>query len=164
MKVGSKFTINKIRLKQLSAAAVRSLEQTADPIAKKANDGYVLPRSLKIGDEVLIFDIDKNAVVLELPDSSGKVLVQAGIIQTRVPLTNLRLLNSKKKKQNYTTSRRATNRSNLDVKAVTEVDLRGMTAIEAVMELESAIDSAIMMNMNQYFYIFYVLLVIMLIL
>ena len=128
---------------------IKSLEQTADPIAKKANDGYVLPRSLKIGDEVLIFDIDKNAVVLELPDSSGKVLVQAGIIQTRVPLTNLRLLNSKKKKQNYTTSRRATNRSNLDVKAVTEVDLRGMTAIEAVMELENAIDSAILMNMNQ---------------
>ena len=64
-------------------------------------------------------------------------------------LSNLRLLNSKKKKQNYTTSKRAVNRSNLDVKAVTEVDLRGMTAIEAIMELESAIDSAIMMNMNQ---------------
>ncbi len=128
---------------------IKALEQTADPIAKKANDGYTLPRKLKVGDEVLIFDIDKNGTVLELPDSSGKVLVQAGIIQTRVNLSNLRLLNTKKKKQNYTTSKRAVNRSNIDVKAVTEVDLRGMTAIEAIMELESAIDSAIMMNMNQ---------------
>ncbi len=128
---------------------IKTLEQTADPIAKKANDGYVLPRKLKIGDDVLIFDIDKNATVLELPDSSGKVLVQAGIIQTRVPLSNLRLLNSQKKKQTYTTSKRAVNRSNLDVKAITEVDLRGMTAIEAIMELESAIDSAVMTNMNQ---------------
>ena len=128
---------------------IKTLEQTADPIAKKANDGYTLPRKLKIGDEVLIFDIDKNGTVLELPDSSGKVLVQAGIIQTRVNLSNLRLLNTQKKKQNYTSSKRAMNRSNLDVKAITEVDLRGMTAIEAIMELESAIDSAIMMNMNQ---------------
>lgn len=129
---------------------IKSLEKTADPVAKKANDGYVLPRKLKVGDEVLIFDIDKNATVLELPDNSGKVLVQAGIIQTRVPLSNLRLLNTQKKKQTYTSSsRRAVNRSNLDVKAITEVDLRGMTAVEAIMELESAIDSAIMMNMNQ---------------
>ena len=128
---------------------IKTLEQTADPIAKKANDDYVLPRKLKIGDEVLIFDIDKEGTVLELPDSSGKVLVQAGIIQTRVNLSNLRLLNTQKKKQTYISSKRAVNRSNLDVKAITEVDLRGMTAMEAVMELESAIDSAIMMNMNQ---------------
>ena len=129
---------------------IKSLEQTADPIAKKTNDGYVLPRQLKIGDEVLIFDIDKNATVMQLPDSSGKVLVQAGIIQTRVPLSNLRLLNTQKKQKNYTvSSKRTVNRSNLDVKAVTEVDLRGMTALEAIMELESAIDSAILMNMNQ---------------
>ena len=129
---------------------IKSLEQTADPIAKKTNDGYVLPRQLKVGDEVLIFDIDKNATVMQLPDSSGKVLVQAGIIQTRVPLSNLRLLNTQKKQKNYTvSSKRTVNRSNLDVKAVTEVDLRGMTALEAIMELESAIDSAILMNMNQ---------------
>ena len=128
---------------------IKVLEQTADPIAQKKNEGYELPRKLKIGDEVLIFDIDKKGTVLELPDSSGKVLVQAGIIQTRVNLSNLRLLNTQKKKQTYTASKRAVNRSNLDVKAITEVDLRGMTAIEAIMELESAIDSAIMMNMNQ---------------
>lgn len=128
---------------------IKDLEKTADPVTSKANDGYTLPRKLKVGDEVLIFDIDKNATVLELPDSSGKVLVQAGIIQTRVKLSNLRLLNTKKKQNTYTTSRRAVNRSNVDVKAVTEVDLRGMTAVEAIMELESAIDSALMMNMNR---------------
>lgn len=128
---------------------IKNLEKTADPVAKKANDGYTLPRKLKVGDEVLIFDIDKNATVLQLPDNTGKVLVQAGIIKTRVDVSNLRLLNSKKKKQTYTSSRRAVNRSNVDVKAVTEVDLRGMTAIEAVMELENAIDSAVLSNINQ---------------
>lgn len=128
---------------------IKELEKTADPVTKKANEGYTLPRKLKIGDEVLIFDIDKNATVLALPDSTGKVLVQAGIIKTRVDESNLRLLQSNKKKQAYTTSKRTVNRSNLDVKAITEVDLRGMTAIEAIMELENAIDSALLSNMNQ---------------
>lgn len=128
---------------------IKQLEQTADPVTKKSQDGYILPRKLKIGDEVLIFDIDKNATVLALPDSTGKVLVQAGIIKTRVDESNLRLLNNKKKKTTLTSSRRAVNRSNLDVKAVTEVDLRGMTALEAIMELENAIDSAVLSNINQ---------------
>lgn len=128
---------------------IKQLEQTADPVTKKSQDGYILPRKLKIGDEVLIFDIDKNATVLALPDSTGKVLVQAGIIKTRVDESNLRLLDNKKKKTTLTSSRRAVNRSNLDVKAVTEVDLRGMTALEAIMELENAIDSAVLSNINQ---------------
>lgn len=128
---------------------IKSLEKTADPVAKKANDGYTLPRKLKVGDEVLIFDIDKKATVLQLPDSTGKVLVQAGIIKTRVDVSNLRLLKSEKKKPVYTSSRKAVNRSNVDVKAITEVDLRGMTAIEAIMELENAIDSAVLSNINQ---------------
>ncbi len=128
---------------------IKQLEQTADPVTKKSQDGYILPRKLKVGDEVLIFDIDKNATVLALPDSTGKVLVQAGIIKTRVDESNLRLLNNKKKKTTLTSSRRAANRSNLDVKAITEVDLRGMTAIEAIMELENAIDSAVLSNINQ---------------
>lgn len=128
---------------------IKQLEQTADPVTKKSQDGYILPRKLKIGDEVLIFDIDKNATVLALPDSTGKVLVQAGIIKTRVDESNLRLLDNKKKKTTLTSSKRAVNRSNLDVKAVTEVDLRGMTALEAIMELENAIDSAVLSNINQ---------------
>ncbi len=130
--------------------AIKNLEKTADPVTSvPAASDYVLPRRLRVGDEVLIFDIDKKATVLELPDNSDKVLVQAGIIRTRADLSNLRLVTDKKKQTTVTSSRRAVNRSNVEVKAVTEVDLRGMTAIEAIMELESAIDSAVLSNMNQ---------------
>ncbi len=130
---------------------IKELEKTADPVSKRTNEGYVLPRKLKVGDEVLVFDIDKNATVLELPDKSGKVLVQAGIMQMRVPLENLRLIESKKKSpQSYLQSgSRALKRSNYDVKAITEVDLRGMTAQEAIMQLELSIDSALLTNINQ---------------
>lgn len=44
MKVGSKFTINKIRLKQLSAAAVTTLEQTAEALKTEVQQACVIPR------------------------------------------------------------------------------------------------------------------------
>ncbi len=130
---------------------IKALEKTADPVASRTNDGYRLPRQLKVGDDVLVVDIDKPASVLKLPDKSGKVLVQAGIMQMRVDIGNLKLVEQKKKTpQSYVKSGgRAVNRSNYDVKAITEVDLRGLTADEAVMQLELAIDSAVMSNINQ---------------
>ena len=72
----------KARLK----AGIRSLEKASDPVReKRADEDYVLPRPLQVGDNVLIYDIDKAATVLELPKTGDQVLVQAGIIKTRVP-------------------------------------------------------------------------------
>ena len=59
---------------------IRSLEDMADPVHKKEKEDYVLPRPLKIGDTVLIFDIDKQATVFGLPKNSDQVEVQAGIM------------------------------------------------------------------------------------
>ena len=41
---------------------------------KRADEDYVLPRPLQVGDNVLIYDIDKAAVVLELPKTGDQVL------------------------------------------------------------------------------------------
>lgn len=97
---------------------------------------------------MLIFDIDKKGTVLEEADTSGKVLVQAGIIKTRVPLDNLRLLNEKPQKEIVRSTTRNV-KGAATARPVTDVDLRGMTAIEAIMELENAIDSAILSGIGQ---------------
>ena len=96
--------IEQIRKKQEISAEERSklkadiiaLENTADPVEKRENENYVLPRPLVKGDRVLIFDIDKEGTVLETGKDS--VLVQAGIIKTRVKLDNIRLLKQEKVK------------------------------------------------------------------
>ena len=44
MKVNSKFTINKLKMRQLSAAAVRSLEQTAEELKTEVQQAQVIPR------------------------------------------------------------------------------------------------------------------------
>ncbi len=128
---------------------INKIEDSSNPVeSKKATDSYTLPRPLKIGDNVLIYDIDKDAVVLELPDKDDMVLVQAGIIKTRVKLKNLRLKKSEAKKSSPTNGRRRNVPSNVNIRPMTEVDVRGMTAIEAIMAVDSAIDNAMLSNIE----------------
>lgn len=137
----------KARLK----SGLRSLEETADPVHSREEQGaYVLPRPLKVGDSVLIYDIDKQGTVLQLPEGNGQnVLVQAGIIQTRVPLSNLRLIEKKKiaNKPRRTVTRSMTSRA--EAKVTTECDLRGQTVEEALMNVDRFIDSALLSGIEQ---------------
>jgi len=136
----------KARLK----AGLKALEETTDPIQEKEPDAqYQLPRPLKIGDPVLIYDIDKNGTVLELPDSSGYVVVQAGIIKTKVKLSNLRLLGEQKKaKIQGATTRNVKNR--MESRASTELDLRGQMAMDAELELDRFIDSTLLLGIHEF--------------
>ncbi|WP_418830908.1 endonuclease MutS2, partial [Ruminococcus sp.] len=129
---------------------LNTMENNADPVMKKQSDGekYKLPRPLKVGDSVLIFDIDKNATVLAPPTKDGMVLVQAGIIKTRVKIDNLRLIKEKKQQPPQYSAKRNVH-STLDVRPTTEVDVRGETAFDAIMIVDKAIDNAVLMNINQ---------------
>lgn len=127
-------------------ADIRNMENAADPVQKRSNEEYTLPRKLKVGDLVLIFDIDKKATVLEVGEDN--VLVQAGIIKTRVPISNIRLLKQEKVKipqRNVT----RTVRSDVKRTSSTEVDLRGETVMDAIIDVDKAIDSAILSGLHQ---------------
>lgn len=137
-------------------SGLRSLENTADPINKKEEEHYVLPRPLKVGDSVLIYDIDKQAVVLELPEDSDQVMVQAGIIKTRVPLSNLRLITERQAKKMHARgadgTRRGSSRampSRAQAEIRTELDLRGQNAQEAILNVDSFIDQALLSGISQ---------------
>ena len=138
-----------IESRQRLKSQIKKLEESTDPISKNTNENYKLPRKLKPGDEVLIFDIDKKATVLEVDNSNKNALVQAGIIKTRVPINNLRLISEKNKVKNVSRSVTRNVKSNMDRNVSTQVDLRGMNAIEAIMELDNFIDSSILMGINQ---------------
>lgn len=145
-KQGNLSAEEKAKLRQ----SMRKMEEEADPVKQKAsNEGYVLPRPLKAGDTVLVCDIDKEATVLETPaQNASSVLVQAGIIKTRTPLKNLRLIEKNKvtvSGKPYQTGQR---RSRIDTRPVTEVDVRGYTADEAVMEVDKVLDTAVLTNVG----------------
>ncbi len=126
-------------------SGMRDLEKASDPVLQRTNEDYVLPRPLRAGDEVLIFDIDKTATVLEEP-KDGQVMVQAGIIRTRVEVSNLRLLTKtqKKKKPERTVTKSVSTEA-----ASTSLDLRGMNVEEGLMEVDAFLDRISRMNLNQ---------------
>ena len=109
----------------------------------RKDENYVLPRPLRKGDEVIIVSLGKRAVVLELPDRSGKVNVQAGIIRTKVELSDLRLCEEETKvvsggaKKNAGAYRMTVSRDFKD-----EIDLRGKTGDEGWSAVDKYFDEA----------------------
>ena len=126
---------------------ISELEDISDPVIKKDKENYVLPRKLKVGDDVLIFDIDKKGTILEINNEANCALIQAGIIKTKVPISNLRLLNTEKKTISGKTIKSLNHR--LNSPANREIDLRGQTVLEALLEVEKFIDSAILVGIPQ---------------
>lgn len=136
----------KARLK----AGIRDMEKASDPVhERRIDEDYVLPRPLQVGDTVLIYDIDKIATVLDVPKNGDQILVQVGIIKTRVPLKNLRLTDQKPKEKKKAAGGHRTVTKKMDsAPARNEVDVRGMNLEEALMEVDAFIDHALMHNLN----------------
>jgi DNA mismatch repair protein MutS2 len=135
------------RLADELAAARRDIREhlrtNADvylPVTKEEEENYVLPRPLKKGDEVIIRSLGKKAIVLELPNKQDLVAIQAGIIKTKVRLSDLRLIdeNQKKKEGSQKSAYRAT--VSRDFKP--EIDLRGKTGEEAWNAVDKYFDEA----------------------
>ena len=128
-------------------AGMRHLEVTSDPVAEASNENYVLPRELKPGDEVLLVSLGKTATVLE-PPKDGQVLVQAGIIKTRVEVKDLRLQEGKKQKPKQPAGRTVT-KSVSNEAISTSLDLRGKNIEESLPEVDTFLDLLSRRNVPQ---------------
>ena len=127
----------------------KQINNLYDEAAKLSEQGetYVLPRPLKKGDDVTIVDGNKRGIVISPPDQSGSVMVQVGIMKTKVHVSKLRLIekevtfNNKKIPSggiSKSTESRTTRRPEL------ELDIRGYTVDEGLYELDAFIDRALM--------------------
>lgn len=127
---------------------IDELDNMANPVVQKRPENYKLPRKLKVGDNVLIFDIDKKGVITDISKDGKSVTVLAGIIKTKVPIDNVKLIDSEDKKTPIKRVIKSTdNKMNSVIKR--ELDLRGQTALEAIMEIDKFIDNALLMGVNQ---------------
>ena len=124
------------------------IDKTIDPVENRENIGYKLPRKLKAGDNVLIFDIDKKGTVLNVSTDGISATVQAGLIKTIVPVKNLRLLNENSGNKNKYSSVNTRNLRSKMAPITRELDVRGKTALEATLELDAFIDNAVLANVG----------------
>ena len=123
---------------------LRNHSDSYDPVRVKKSDNYVLPRKLKRGDEVLIVSLDRKAVLTEDPDRSGKVTVQAGIIKTKVALSDLQLLEAEETSVSAGGKKTAASGYRMSVcrDFKDEIHLRGMTGDEAWNHVDKYFDEA----------------------
>ena len=114
-----------------------------DPVEVKKVENYVLPRKLRRGDEVLIVSLDRKAVLVEDPDRSGKVTVQAGIIKTKVSVSDLQLIETESTVQRGKEKTKASSyRVSVSRDFTDEIHLRGMTGDEAWNAVDKYFDEA----------------------
>lgn len=125
-------------------------ESKFNPVDEKTDEEYVLPRALKVGDEVYLVNIGKNGFVVDLPDKNGNLTVQAGIIKTKTNLKNLKLVENTPfftdktgKKVKASEYRATVSRACKD-----EIDLRGMMGDEAWLKVDKYFDEAMLAGLN----------------
>ena len=129
-------------------AYLRENESKFNPVEEKVDKEYVLPRPLRVGDEVYIVNIDKTGFVVEEPDKSGNVTVQAGIIKTKTKLKNLKLVENtpsftdKSGKKSAAGEYKATVSRNCK----DEIDLRGMNGDEGWFKVDKYLDEAMLVG------------------
>ncbi|MBE7029306.1 MAG: endonuclease MutS2 [Ruminococcaceae bacterium] len=107
----------------------------------------VNPKTLLKGTSVKLIDLDQSATVIELPDKDGNLVVMAGILKIRTNVSNLCIDESEQKKETtYTTFKKA----ELKNKTITsEIDIRGATVADGVMDAEKYIDDAVMLKLEK---------------
>ncbi|MBR2461393.1 MAG: endonuclease MutS2 [Clostridia bacterium] len=116
-------------------------------VSEREDGEYVLPRPLKIGDEVLICSVNKRGVVQSKADKAGNITVRAGIITMRTQIDNLRLIEDKASKQDKK-PKGAVSKQLATSEFKLQIDLRGMVSDEAWVAVDKYIDQAIMANVN----------------
>ncbi len=142
------------KAKQAMKKGLSDIDRTVNPVTTSLyeDDDYVLPRPLKVGDSVLLAELGKEASVLSLPDKRQQVEVLSGALRMRVNVSKLRLIEKKKdnKPKTASLSRSGSMESRLNASADNRCDLRGMTVDEALLTLDSFLDSMLMANIGEF--------------
>ena len=104
---------------------------------------------LRRGDDVYVVSLDKEGVVLEEPEKGkDSVLVQIGIMKTRVRLSDLERSETKKKVTFRPSSSGVSGVARGSRRVSPELDIRGMTAMEADGRIDEYLDNCAMAGLH----------------
>jgi DNA mismatch repair protein MutS2 len=106
------------------------------------------PANLRAGEDVLVLSLGQRGIVETAPDSRGEAEVQVGALKVRVPVSDLR-----RAETGGPEVARGSPSSSPDLAAALSVpgtlDLRGMMADDAVLELDKYLDDAVLAGLGQ---------------
>lgn len=126
----------------------KSLDQFSEQLPQ-TNNSEMTKETLQIGDRVLILNLNTEADVLSDVDSKGEVLLQAGIMKTKCPITGLKKIPRKAEP----VRKSAGVIKGIDKSIPLEVDVRGMALDEALIEVDSYLYKAVMTGYKEVYII-----------
>lgn len=109
------------------------------------------PKDLKIGESVEVLSLNQKGTVLSLPDENGNLNVQVGIMKVNVHINTLRRTEANidedltKRTRNIITSKSKTIKN--------EIDLRGSTIEEAILDLDKYLDDSYIAGLKEVYVI-----------
>lgn len=118
--------------------------------ASKVKTRSEAPKTLKVGEIVQILSLEQTGEVIKAPDADKNVQVQAGLLKINVKLSDLRVVEDMgKPKKEKKAAKSYMGHISKKESVKTEIDLRGMTLEEALLETDRFIDDAYMAGLNQ---------------
>lgn len=128
---------------------IKELQNETDPIKSQGIDNdYVLPRELVVGDTVKIAGLDNLATVNKINSDNKTVIVQSGAMKTKVDISEIRLASKNKSnsRKKGSVTKQVSEISNSG--RSTELDLRGMNAMDAKIEIDKFMDFAMLQGIS----------------
>lgn len=112
--------------------------------ANKPTHRLLKPNQIKLGDSVKVVSMGLKGTVSSLPDKSGKLFVQCGIIRSQVSLDDLVLLEEETIHTGDRMKRTSAGKLKMSksYSVSTEINLLGKTVDEALSELDKYLDDA----------------------
>ena len=127
---------------------IKSHDATMQAAAKPRQSFKKPLENLKIGEEVIVVTLGQKGIIQRVPDRSGNALVQLGIMQMKVHISNLQYAQEPEKQTQSTTkklkkagpsiSRNISKSQHIKM----EIDVRGQLADEAVQNIDKYLDDA----------------------
>ena len=133
------------------------LREQRDSLDKSLNRGILTkkakkpPKKLKIGDRVELVSLNQIGEVLSLPDESGELTVQIGIMKVNVNINTLNLVEDNSVQQSMKKAKKVISNKSKHVKS--EIDLRGYNIEEAIVELDKYIDDCYLAGLKEVYVI-----------
>ncbi|HBI61920.1 MAG TPA: endonuclease MutS2, partial [Lachnospiraceae bacterium] len=118
--------------------------------APKKKASKIKPSDLMIGSDVRILSLNSAGTVSTLPNEKGELFVQAGLLRTKVKLSDIELIRQPEQKQTGS-KKSGSGRIRMDKASNIhqEINLIGMTVDEAMPILGKYLDDAYLAHMSQ---------------
>ena len=135
------------RLANIETAMRSGFRKDEDEVAEKYTP--INWETAKIGDKVMIMDLNQEVTILTLPDKNKNVQIQMGLMKTKIKQNKLAVLNKNLIKREAKAKGVYKSDFAIERRSISQtLDLRGFRVDEALDEIEAYLDKASIVNLS----------------